>query len=107
MLLYALLPLCAGLFMLVDSMFASGALRMLAEGAVVVLVSGLAATWVRANRHALSQAACEPEADSRPSDITLEVHAPSPRVIHLGRRIPNRARELSESNNQYGTIREG
>ncbi|HSB82486.1 MAG TPA: hypothetical protein VLM91_27235 [Candidatus Methylomirabilis sp.] len=83
MLLYALLPLCLALLLLADRMSASGGLRTLAEGVVVVLVIGLAAVWVRANRCALSRIPRDSEADSTPSVITLEVHDPSPRLIRL------------------------
>lgn len=82
-LLYALLPLCAALFALVDYVPSSGGFRTLAEGVVVVLVIGLAAGWVRANRRTISQMPPDSEADSGPQDIRVEIHDPSPRVIRL------------------------
>ncbi|HSB70566.1 MAG TPA: hypothetical protein VLT62_14670 [Candidatus Methylomirabilis sp.] len=100
MLLYALLPLCAGLFALLDYVAVSGGLRTLAEGGVVILVIGLAAVWVRANRRTLSQLPFDPETESGPTDVRLEVHDPSPLVIHLGRTIHDRTREFSGPNDQ-------
>lgn len=86
-LLYALLPLCAVLFALVDYVPWSAGLRTLAEGAVVILLIGLSLAWVRANRRALSGSPSDSEAaETGPPDIRVEVHHPSPRVIHLGTR---------------------
>ena len=98
MLLYMLLPLCAALLVLADRVPAGGGLRALAEGGVVALVIGLAAVWVRANRRALSRMPLEPETDTEPTDLRLEVNEPSPLVIHLARTIHDRARESSGSN---------
>ena len=97
MLLYVLLPLCMGLFALLDYGRVSGGLRTLADGGVVVLVMGLAAVWVRVNRRALSQVPFDPETETGPTDLRLEVHEPSPLVIHLGRTIHDRTREFSGS----------
>jgi hypothetical protein len=83
MLLYALLPLCVALFVLLDYVPASDGVRTVAEGIVVALVIGLAALWVRANRRALSRLPAHPEAGAEPHDITVEVHEATPRVIHL------------------------
>jgi hypothetical protein len=85
-LLYALLPLCAALFALVEHVPSSGGLRTLAQGVVLALVIGLAAIWVRANRRALNRMPSDSEIETGPQDITVEVHEPSPRVIHLAPR---------------------
>ena len=97
MLLYVLLPLCAALLLLADRVPAGGGLRALAEGGVVALVIGLAAVWVRANRPALSRMPFDPETEPGPTDLRLEVHEPSPLVIHLAGTIHDRAREFSGS----------
>jgi hypothetical protein len=85
-LLYALLPLCLALLTLVDCIPLSGGLHSLAQGLIVVLVVGLAAVWVRANRRALSGIPSDSEVEAGPPDVRVEVHHPSPQVIHLGTR---------------------
>jgi hypothetical protein len=82
-LLYGLLPLCAALFALVEYVPSSGGLRTLAQAVVVVLVIGLSALWVRANRRALSRALSDSEVEAGPRDTTVEIHTASPRVIQL------------------------
>jgi hypothetical protein len=82
-LLYALVPLCVALLVLVDNLPSSGAWHALAQGVIVLLVVGLAAAWVRGNRRALSQVQSDSEVETGLRDLTIEVHDASPRVIHL------------------------
>lgn len=90
MLLYALLPLSASLFALSEDVPSSGGMRTLAQGVVVVLVFGLAAVWVHANRRALSRTASDSTVNAGPQEIPVGIHPPSPRVIRLEARRTHR-----------------
>jgi hypothetical protein len=61
-----------------------GGLRELVEIVIVCLVIGLAAIWIHANRRALTDTDMHgrDETGAR-QDTTVQINAPSPRVIHL------------------------
>lgn len=82
-LLYALLPLCAGLLTLADYVPSMGGLRTIAEVIVVALVIGLAAVWVQGNRHALARPQVGSEGGAEPRGTRVQVNDSSPQVIDL------------------------
>jgi hypothetical protein len=83
MLLYALVPLCALLLALTQYLPSIGGLHTLAGAIVVILVIGLAAVWVRGNRHALARLQVESEDKPGPRATIVQVNDSSPQVIHL------------------------
>jgi hypothetical protein len=75
-LLYAVLPLAAVLLVAAERLSPSAGWRMIAEGSASLLIIGLVALWVRANRLALA-AAGKPPVGEAPLRVWV-AYSPAP-----------------------------